>query len=74
VRNQLESWRKNLYITRRYIAAQAGLREIFLITGGLLLSSVIVIRLFFIDMRGTEKLTVVSAKEMAEAKLLEEAG
>ena len=57
-----------------YIAAQAGLRENFFITGGLLLSSAIVVHLFFIDMRGTEKLTAVSAKETAEAKLLEETG
>ncbi len=57
-----------------YIAAQAGLRENFFITGGLLFSSAIVVHLFFIDMRGTEELTAVSAKEMAEAKLLEEAG
>jgi hypothetical protein len=73
VRNQLESWRKNLCITRRYIAAQAGLRENFFIAGGLL-SSAIVVRLFFIDMCDIEKLPAVSAKEMAEAKLLEEAG
>jgi DHA1 family multidrug resistance protein-like MFS transporter len=56
-----------------YIAAQAGLRENFFITGGLLLSSALVVHLFFIDMRGTDELTSVSAKEIAEAKLLEEA-
>jgi MFS transporter, DHA1 family, multidrug resistance protein len=56
-----------------YIAAHAGLRQNFFITGGILLSAVIVVRLFFVDMRGSDELSAPSAEQIAEAKLMEEA-
>jgi DHA1 family multidrug resistance protein-like MFS transporter len=56
-----------------YIAANVGLRQNFFITGGILFSAVIVVRLFFIDMRGTDQLPDSTAGEIAEAELLEEA-
>jgi MFS family permease len=54
-----------------YIAAYVGLRQNFFITGGILFSAAIVVRLFFIDMRGSDKLHAASAKEIAEAEILE---
>jgi MFS transporter, DHA1 family, multidrug resistance protein len=56
-----------------YIAAHVGLRQNFFITGGILLSAVIVLRLFFVDMRGSNKLPAASNEAIAEAKLMEEA-
>jgi MFS transporter, DHA1 family, multidrug resistance protein len=56
-----------------YIAANVGLRQNFFITGGILFSAVIVVRLFFIDMRGTDQPPDSIAEEVAEAELLEEA-
>jgi MFS transporter, DHA1 family, multidrug resistance protein len=56
-----------------YIAANVGLRHNFFITGGILLSAVIVVRLFFIDMHGTGQIPVTTAEGAGEAEILEEA-
>jgi MFS transporter, DHA1 family, multidrug resistance protein len=56
-----------------YIAAYVGLRSNFFITGGILLSAVIVVRLFFIDIRGNDESDSTSAQDVAEVEILEEA-
>ncbi len=55
-----------------FIAAQYGLRENFFITGGILISTVIVVRCCFVDMYGSSELPAISVQEAAKAKLLEE--
>jgi MFS transporter, DHA1 family, multidrug resistance protein len=56
-----------------YIAAHVGLRQNFFITGGILFSAVIVLRLFFVDMRGSNQLPAPSTEVIAEASFMEEA-
>jgi len=56
-----------------YIAAHVGLRQNFFITGGILLSAVIIVRSFFVDMRGNDVLDAASAQDVAEVEILEEA-
>jgi len=56
-----------------FLAAIVGLRKNFFITGAILLSAVLVVRLFFIDMRGTDQLPHLTTDEGAEVNILEEA-
>ena len=57
-----------------YIAANVGLRQNFFITGGVLISTVIILQFFFVDMHGTDNLPAASTEEeVAEAEMLEEA-
>jgi len=55
-----------------YIAANVGLRQNFFITGGILFSSVIIVQLFFVDLRGTDELPASAAEEITQAEILEE--
>ncbi|MCX6120439.1 MAG: MFS transporter [Ignavibacteriales bacterium] len=55
------------------IAAEVGLRENFFITGGILFSAVILVRLFFVDMHGNDGLPSTDAANVAEVEMLEEA-
>lgn len=55
--------------TGGYIASHLGVRELFFVTGGLLLASVIFLRNMFVDMRGSK---TAKEKELAEAQTTSE--
>jgi MFS transporter, DHA1 family, multidrug resistance protein len=55
------------------IAAEVGLRENFFITGGILFSAVILVQLFFVDLRGNENVSSLDDTSVARGELLEEA-
>ncbi|RPI06703.1 MAG: MFS transporter [Ignavibacteriae bacterium] len=55
------------------IAAEVGLRQNFFITGGILFSAVILVRFFFVDIRGSDHFPQPVATGVAEAEMLEDA-